>query len=95
VRAYGIHGCTLSSELKVLQFHHAVVSRAVKPLVISEDSDSCWTLHEVAGLLDVHWLVAAVSSGFFEELLPSDADFRVHVSAFSITCFSRVWWSCN
>jgi hypothetical protein len=83
VLAYGIHGCTLSSELKVLQFHHAIVSRAVKPLVISEDSDSSWTLHEVAGLLDVHWLVAAVSSGFFEELLSSDANFRFHVFAYA------------
>jgi hypothetical protein len=83
VLAYGIHGCTLSSELKVLQFHHAIVSRAIKPLVILEDSYSSWTLHEVVGLLDVHWFVAAVSSGFFEELLPSDANFRFHVFAYA------------
>jgi hypothetical protein len=37
----------------VLQFHHPAVSGAMKPLVGSGDSDSSWTLLEVAGLLDV------------------------------------------
>jgi hypothetical protein len=57
----GTHGCKLSSKLKVLQFHHPAVSRAMKPLVGSGDSDSSWTLLKVARLLDVDWLVAAIS----------------------------------
>jgi hypothetical protein len=61
VPAYGIHGCKLSSELQVFRSHHVVVRGAVKPPLVSEDSDSSWKLFEVTGLLDVHWLIAAVS----------------------------------